>query len=290
MLRSRKGRWGLILVGIGLLVWGATSGFSEWKVLNSLQPDALDNPNASQGQWIYPTLNPPTGSQSAAPSQATDTPFQPGGPVVESTLTGEGEAFSVPYTPNPGSPAAQSSVTPAPTPVKPVGLVPERIVIPAIHLDAPIVTVPYRLVKDETTGMVYQQWSVPNEYAVGWQTTSALLGVTGNTVLDGHHNEYGMVFRYLIDLQPGATIELFSGETEFRYTITNKMILPERNEPLSVRFNNARWLLPSTDQRITLVTCWPFTSNTHRLIIVAVPTGRTDLSKTTHRNGGGSLP
>ena len=28
---------------------------------------------------------------------------------------------------------------------------------------------------------------------------------------------------------------------------------------------------PTTDERITLITCWPYTSNTHRLIIVAKP-------------------
>ena len=34
---------------------------------------------------------------------------------------------------------------------------------------------------------------------------------------------------------------------------------------------NAAWIMPSEDERLTLVTCWPYTSNTHRLIIVARP-------------------
>lgn len=40
---------------------------------------------------------------------------------------------------------------------------------------------------------------------------------------------------------------------------------------VDVRMDNARWILPSTDERLTLVTCWPAKSNTHRLIIVASP-------------------
>jgi hypothetical protein len=49
------------------------------------------------------------------------------------------------------------------------------------------------------------------------------------------------------------------------------MIFEEKDQPLDVRLENARWILPSEDERITLVTCWPQDSNTHRLVIVAVP-------------------
>ena len=38
-----------------------------------------------------------------------------------------------------------------------------------------------------------------------------------------------------------------------------------------VRLANARWIQPSEDERLTLITCWPYESNTHRLIIVALP-------------------
>jgi len=34
---------------------------------------------------------------------------------------------------------------------------------------------------------------------------------------------------------------------------------------------NARWIMASSDERLTLVTCWPAYSNTHRLILVAKP-------------------
>ena len=49
----------------------------------------------------------------------------------------------------------------------------------------------------------------------------------------------------------------------------NVLILPERDADLAARLENARWIEPSQDIRLTLVTCWPEYSNTHRLIIVA---------------------
>ena len=90
-------------------------------------------------------------------------------------------------------------------------------------------------------------------------------------VVNGHHNIKGEVFRYLIDLEPGAHIELHAGDAVYYYTVTQKEILKERGEPPEVRYQNAQWIAPTADDRLTLVTCWPYTSNTHRLIIVAQP-------------------
>ncbi|MEN6480939.1 MAG: sortase [Anaerolineaceae bacterium] len=146
---------------------------------------------------------------------------------------------------------------------------PTRIVIPTIELDAPIVEALSQQIK--VNDKVFDQWLAPNDFAAGWQTNSATLGKKGNSVINGHHNIDGKVFEKLVDLNEGETIQLFSGDKEFDYVITNKMILKELNVDLETRLNNATWLMPSNDERITLVTCWPSYSNTHRLIIVAVP-------------------
>jgi Sortase (surface protein transpeptidase) len=95
--------------------------------------------------------------------------------------------------------------------------------------------------------------------------------VVGNTVISGHHNAFGKVFEHLIDLEVGDEVIMLSGIHEFYYVIVNKMILPEKEESLDRRLQNARWILSSTDERLTLVTCWPANSNSHRLILVAVP-------------------
>ena len=64
-------------------------------------------------------------------------------------------------------------------------------------------------------------------------------------------------------------ITVFSGTTSYTFQVANVLILPERDADLATRLENARWIEPSQDIRLTLVTCWPEYSNTHRLIIVA---------------------
>ena len=149
--------------------------------------------------------------------------------------------------------------------------IPTRIVIPAIELDAKVVPADSRLIKYQ--GKYYSQWVAPNTYAAGWHTYSATLGVPGNTVLNGHHNEFGEVFRHLVDLEVGDEIVLYSDDVPFSYQVALKLILPEKNQPAEVRLANAAWIMPTQDERLTLVTCWPYETNTHRLIIVAVPPG-----------------
>jgi len=166
--------------------------------------------------------------------------------------------------------SVDKSYAPAKTPMpQAVGLIPDRLIIPVINLDAPILPVSFSTI---TIGsQVYDQWLTPNQFAAGWQTSSALLGLPGNTVLSGHHNEYGKVFKDLVKLKKGDIVSIYSVAREFRYQVVATMVLPELNQPLSVRLENARWIEQSTDERITLITCWPAYSNTHRVIVVAFP-------------------
>jgi LPXTG-site transpeptidase (sortase) family protein len=149
------------------------------------------------------------------------------------------------------------------------GLAPDRLEIPKIALDASIIQVEAEPLSFE--GEIYEQWLAPDYRAVGWHYTSVGLGVPGNTVLNGHHNIKGEVFRDLYQLQTGDEIDVFSGDQEFKYIVVYTAVLPERNQPLEVRLANAEWIKPTEDERITLITCWPYESNTHRVIIVAVP-------------------
>lgn len=147
--------------------------------------------------------------------------------------------------------------------------IPDRIEIPAIGLIAPIVVSDYNKTKVE--GETFGQWVAPSKFAAGWHPDSALLGQTGNIVINGHHNEFGEVFGKLVDLKLGDLIIVYFGNEAFTYVISNRMILAERFQETSVRLQNARWLGKTDDTRLTLVTCWPAESNTHRLIIVARP-------------------
>lgn len=154
-----------------------------------------------------------------------------------------------------------------PTPTAPE--IPLRLIIPVIELEAPILPAEAEVVP--IGGKNYQVWRAPDQFAVGWHVTSATLGVPGNTVLNGHHNVKGEVFKRLVDLNPGDVITIESESASYNFVILNRMILPEKYAPLEDRIANAQWILPSEDERLTLITCWPYESNTHRLILVARP-------------------
>jgi LPXTG-site transpeptidase (sortase) family protein len=246
---------GNVLIGLGmLLVLASVSYFLVSLQAHAASPFDLVDEGGDEGV-LLPILVPAISAEAGemAPTLPTDQ-----GPAVEAR---EAE----------GGASEQS-------------LVPDRLVIPAIFLDAPILPVHYKDI--EFGGEVYHQWRVPAEFAAGWQDGSAPPGMPGNTVLNGHHNAYGMVFKDLVKLNEGDLILVHAGEVVFRYKVAAKLLLPERGQTLETRMDNARWLAPSSDERLTLVTCWPANSNTHRVILVAYPEGAwrvpTDLAPVGH--------
>jgi len=141
-------------------------------------------------------------------------------------------------------------------------------VIPQIDLDSPIVPIGWVAVEQE--GIRTRVWEVA-DYVVGWHETSSRPGQTGNIVLNGHHNIKGEIFRYLVDLEPGDQVYVYAKDDRYTFAVTEKHILKEKGESLEVRRENAKWIEPTIDERLTLITCWPYTNNTHRLIVVARP-------------------
>jgi LPXTG-site transpeptidase (sortase) family protein len=150
------------------------------------------------------------------------------------------------------------------------GVVPVRIFIPDIDLEAPIV--PIGWIYMEVGDVTQPMWAVPNQRAAGWHETSAKIGVPGNTVLNGHNTSYGEVFRDLHKLEVGAPImiEAEDGIT-YTYTVTEKLLLREGGQPIEVRIENAQYALPTADERLTLLTCHPYGSLAYRLVIIAHP-------------------
>jgi LPXTG-site transpeptidase (sortase) family protein len=232
----------VILLGAYLILLG----------LINLVPEALAEFNDS-----YPpqpgALAPPVVQQAAdPPSQAPlPDPIQPLAPLEPSP-----DPASIPDSSLPAAPGLAYEM-------------PSRLVIPAIQLDAPVVQALPALTS--INGQEFRIWDVPAGYLAGWHTDSAWLGQPGNMVLNGHHNVHGQVFARLIDLEVGAEI-LVGGQTYgYRYRVTERLLLPEKDQPLEVRLANAHYILPTSDTRLTLVTCWPYETNTHRLIIIAEP-------------------
>lgn len=157
----------------------------------------------------------------------------------------------------------------SPLPTKEKQQIPERLVIPSINLDAPVIPAEWEVIS--LAGQQFRRWLAPDEASAGWHTTSALLGTPGNTVINGHHNIHGAIFARLGEIETGDTIEVFSEDKIYFYMVSNVMIVPEKYAPLEVRLENATWIQPSTDERLTLISCWPPETNTHRVIVVASP-------------------
>ena len=114
-------------------------------------------------------------------------------------------------------------------------------------------------------------WEVA-DYAAGHNYNSKNPGEGGNIVMAGHNNWHGEVFRYLVDLKPGDTIKLWTLEgKEYHYTVQSVNKVLEAGASYAQRLKNAQVMDPTPNEQLTLITCWPYTTFTHRVIIVAKP-------------------
>ena len=195
----------------------------------------------------------------------------PATPTIAPSLAALSTATGEPATSTPTASVVPTRVhTPTLTPTATaLPAIPDRIVVSAIDLDAPVVPVTWAVV--EVDGQEQPMWNLPEMRAAGWHETSAPLGVPGNTVLNGHNTTYGEVFRDLYMLKEGDEIVVYAGEVAYTYAVTETLILPEAGQPIEVRIENARYIQPTEDERLTLVTCHPYGSLRNRLIVIARP-------------------
>ena len=235
--------WLFLGSGVALLVLGAVLVYPyvRSRLVRLPAPAAtLPPPSPSATVAFLPLIEPPAGvatTSTAVPGSSTTDPV-----------------------------TATAQIPPAPTSTP---ALPTRIVISEIGVDAPVVTV--SLEPAELDGQVQSVWGVPASYAAGWHDTSAPLGVSGNTVLNGHNTTNGEVFRDLYTLAVGDVVTVYSNDASYTYEISEILILPEAGQPLEVRLENARYILPTGDERLTLVTCHPYGSLRNRLIVIAHP-------------------
>ncbi|HQE91884.1 MAG TPA: sortase [Anaerolineae bacterium] len=202
------------------------------------------------------------------PTPAAAVPLLPFDASAAATVEPETAVTYVAYSPPVDAGAVVTYTLPE------IGVIPVRIRIPDIDLDAPIVPIGW---KEVTIGGVTQpMWDVPNLRAAGWHETSAKIAAGGNTVLNGHNTSNGEVFRYLYKLEVGAEvlIEAEDGVT-YPYTVTEKLILSEAGQSIDTRIQHAQYILPTADERLTLVTCHPYGSVANRLLIIAHPAAPT---------------
>ena len=136
-------------------------------------------------------------------------------------------------------------------------------------MDAPVVEIRWETFIDHR-GNLITGWHVA-DYAAGWHSGSAYPGQPDNCVISGHNNFRGEVFRELYTVEPGADVYLYVGQTEYRFVVIDAFMLRENGEPEEVRYQNARWIGPTTEERLTLVSCWPYLEPTHRVIVICMP-------------------
>ncbi|MCZ7575444.1 MAG: sortase [Ardenticatenaceae bacterium] len=256
---------GVVLIVVGLTMW--------WRETRAVAVPALPPEIAVGGD--APSVLPAFEEDQVTVTVASPTPTRrpTSTPQASATATHAVEAVAYVATTAPSPPATPTplplSPTATPPGVPPAAGPPTRIVAPAIGLDARVVPMGWQTLRD-AKGNVYSEWVVPS-YAAGWHLNSSLPGHPGNVVLSGHHNIEGEVFRYTVNLNPGDQITLYVGDQPYEYTVVERVILPEKGQPYAVRLKNAQYIAQTTDNRLTLVTCWPYTTNTHRVVVVAHP-------------------
>lgn len=270
MLRKRAYRIILLLIAAEVLllgfivIWQRTAGLGFLASTGATSTSAGRSPTSQ--------ANPTSSIQSANQSQGA-TLVPPTQVLAKSSIT------LIP--PSPTLPAI-NVVAPSPTPVVAQSSVPDvgaakvlgpavskavRVVIPSINVDSQILEMGYTF--HEENGQTVTDWQIP-ENVVGHMIGSANPGGLGNVVLSGHNNILGAVFRKLYTMQVGDQITIVNAKgVGFKYRVSQSYIVQERGAALADRLNNAQVLLPTSDARLTLISCWPETDNSNRAIVIA---------------------
>jgi sortase A len=177
-------------------------------------------------------------------------------------------------------PAAAPTAVPAPQ-------LPVRLAIPDLKIDAKVVEMGWKTV--QTKNGPVSEWVIPKN-AAGHHVNSAPLGQGENLVISGHNNILGRVFMPISqawnndsrkkvdnftdesDILDGRELRLYDAAGKvYTYVITDFYRLKDTGVSREQRVANGRFILPSGDERVTIVTCWPPTNNTHRLVVIARP-------------------
>lgn len=122
--------------------------------------------------------------------------------------------------------------------------------IPNISVQAPI----------EERGTDNGKLVVAPGYTVTHYMFSAFPGTSGNTIIYGHDDIEGQVFRNLGNLSPGQPIYINLANTQLTFHIQGiKVVSP----------NDTSVLAQTTTPTLTLITCTPYWVDTQRIVVTA---------------------
>jgi sortase A len=283
---------GTLLITAGLLTIALTVGLTAWhrhqqdaetqaflaRVSTPTVPAALSTP-AARATAVGPlgtTPFPSTVSGALVPDTAltptANAATRAAQPVATTTSGLDRSILAAPVQPAP-TPSPVASGTDAPTaaptpPPRPKMPLPTHITIPAIKVDSDIVEV--GVSPTTVDGQPALIWDVA-PYAVGHNFSSASPGEGENVVLTGHDDWEGEVFKNLWHLKKGDDIEVQAGDRQISYHVDDILLLPEVGESLEKRIANAAFIGTTGDERLTLVTCYPYGVDSDRLVVIARP-------------------
>lgn len=252
----------MMLVGVYLLLY-----------VGGLFADEQFNLLAAQG-----------GSDIALPEMAVTTPGSELADVREGAVAGSTgvepetvtasapQRFVLPQLNNPGGGRELNSLVPkgvgwyGPSSV-------DRVVIPKLAVDRKVVEVGWTL--EEQNNQQVAIWEVA-KYAVGHHAGSANPSQGGNIVLAGHSGGRAYPFNDIYYLDAGDTIQIWSNNRQYDYRVTERLVLDEIGPTVTLeqRIQNAIYIEPTSEEVVTLVTCWPLTGPekfNQRIVIRAVP-------------------
>ncbi|MEO8285707.1 MAG: sortase [Chloroflexota bacterium] len=146
---------------------------------------------------------------------------------------------------------------------------PVRLSIPSVAIDSPIVPITWAMIPSKNGGSK-SEWQVA-DFAVGHHFGSANPGQVGNVVMSGHVDYKGSVFKDLDKAKKGDEVVVYTEKGQYLYVITDRVIVKEEGATEEQKRMNAAYMNPTPDQTLTMITCWPYGIDTHRLIVIAKP-------------------
>ena len=235
---------GNLFIAVGLLTLlgiGGYYGYSEWSA-NQVKEKLIRDfgPNA------YEPSSPPATSIPTAISE---------GPLV--SLSGSG---------NVGNILGITNKLPTEVDSSP----PVRLHLPAVGIDTKVVPVGWDMIPAPNGQGMKAEWQVA-DYAVGHHKGSANPGQPGNVVMSGHVDYKGQVFRDLHKSTKGDQVIVYTEKGQYLYVITNMVIVEEVGVSDEQKKLNAAYMNPTPDPTLTMITCFPYGVDTHRLIVIAKP-------------------
>ena len=105
------------------------------------------------------------------------------------------------------------------------------------------------------------RYDIVPAYGVTRFSASARFGRPGLTLLSGHDDVYGSIFRYLNRLRRGDVVRIWEGKHTYRYTVTAVMVVA----PNDTRLLNRAYPRPA----LALVSCTPYWVDTYRVVVIA---------------------